>query len=1537
MNKNLTQKIDKKTRFSIRKFSVGIASVAIGQFILSAPQTVVNAQEEIIEHSVENQANQENSVTNPTPQLENTPPANSVTNAASEENVPTINLENTATTTSETVLASNPVDSTPSGDATAPESNQPSGNTATTPNETTPETNEQPESEITELAVVSNTVLNSSNGQRLVLNNLVDALKTSPSGTIVADFIAPSASFYSLFSTSSETLQNEYNVIYVNNGKIGVESRRGSGTHNVSNFVTDNTPITVGDRQIVVLTYDKQNNNTNLNLYVNGQLAKTAQATHHPFESATNMTYAQLGAAKRANQFKWGADFTISNFVVYNQALSGENVSILTDFLRQSTEETPQEPEVPQTPPTTNPDQTGSGNSAGETTPNNGNGASDTNTSADPVIRAEIEKRENVNLNTQNTQRIELAGLKDKIKATPSGTVYLEFKAPSQGFYSLFSTSSNSLADEYTTLFVNNGTVGLESRRGQGGTQNVPNFTGEHERILPKDWVSVALTYEKKEAVTTLNLYVNGQLAKTANTPSHIFETATRMDVAQLGAVKRGNRLRWGANFDIKNFTLYNRPLTTEEIQQRSALFKRETYEVPLPEGAELSDTIRVYEAGVNDGKNADGVASFRIPALLVTDKGTLIAGTDQRHDHSGDWGDIAVTVRRSEDKGASWSASTKLVDIRNNPNAANAAEKSPVTIDMVLVQDPTTKRIFSVYDMFPEGRGVFGMAEQPEQVYSTIEGKKYLNLLKDGETTPYTIRENGVVYNPQGQMTEYRVITQPETAPYENIGDIYRNNELIGNVYFMTNRTSPFRVAKDMFLWMSYSDDDGKTWSKPVDITPQVKTPEMKFHGVGPGTGIVLHTGPNKGRIIVPTYTTNWISHLRGSQSSRVIYSDDHGATWQVGEAVNDNRTIADGTIIHSSTMDHGAEQNTEATVLQLNNGDLKMFMRNLSGRVQMATSKDGGQTWENDIVRFGDVTDVYVQMSVVRVERDGKEYIVLVNANGPGRTEGHVRLAEVGKNGEINWIRHKHIQSGNFAYNSVQQIDADTFGVLFEHNAGNQNSYNIDFKKFNWNFLISEDPEQPVSKIKEISILEDDMIKVAFTETVLAVNSPNLTLSNGNTATFVSQLSDKELTYRITPADLGALIVGVANGEIANVNRLNVDVVGVIKNKDDNNIPNVGQLNNKRLTISGESVYQPGKGLDNLIDGNHDTVTELLWDVESNHVNGALPPAVTLPQVITIKVSKGNPVKLHSLLLSKRTPGNGTLTKYSIKAYKEGLEVYDSGEIDIPFEQSEVFYAFNRITEADTVQLIPSEARTSKATINNKMLTLRELKLYVVTDEETLPTEPVVLVDEVTGIRVELPAEIAKQVKSMDIEDVDEEELGKFSDLIRNSDADLFGFVFRNAIGEKLDLTVGVPVTMPIDSGKKVTRVIYYNREHHTVKDIAFKQEGNQVFFTAPHFSIYGVVYAAPTIEQPNVPAPKLDNSIQNPKQGMNANKTNNSTTLVANGSLDVTTQAKAKNDTATLPATGEDNTYAIFGVAALSILSGLGMIVTHKKEQD
>ena len=85
--------------------------------------------------------------------------------------------------------------------------------------------------------------------------------------------------------------------------------------------------------------------------------------------------------------------------------------------------------------------------------------------------------------------------------------------------------------------------------------------------------------------------------------------------------------------------------------------------------------------------------------------------------------------------------------------------------------------------------------------------------------------------------------------------------------------------VLNTSYLWMVTSDDDGKTWSDPVDITPQVKEDWCLFFGTGPGVGIQLHTGDYDGRLVVPIYTAN--SNVGGSQSSAVIYSDDHGATW--------------------------------------------------------------------------------------------------------------------------------------------------------------------------------------------------------------------------------------------------------------------------------------------------------------------------------------------------------------------------------------------------------------------------------------------------------------------------------------------------------------------------------------------------------------------------------------------------------------------------------------------------------------------------------
>jgi len=463
----------------------------------------------------------------------------------------------------------------------------------------------------------------------------------------------------------------------------------------------------------------------------------------------------------------------------------------------------------------------------------------------------------------------------------------------------------------------------------------------------------------------------------------------------------------------------------------------------------------------------------------------------------------------------------------------------------MVLAQDTETKRIFSVYDMFPEGKGIFGMSAEKEEAYKEINGKTYQILYREGENGAYTIRENGVVYTPDGQATDYRVVVNPVKPGYSDKGDLYQGDQLLGNIYFTSNKTSPFRIAKDSYLWMSYSDDDGKTWSAPQDITPMVKADWMKFLGVGPGVGITLQNGPHKGRIVVPVYTTNRTNHLNGSQSSRIIYSDDHGKTWHMGGGVNDNRTLYDGTVVDSSNMNNYYAQNTEASVVQLNNGQLKLFMRGLTGDLQVATSNDGGITWDNYVARY-DVPDVYVQMAATHTVQDGKEYILLANANGPGRKNGHIRVARVEEDGELTWLHHHLIQEGEYAYNSLQQIGPKEFGLLYEHHEAGGNPYTLSFKKFNWDFLTKERISPKEAKVKNVIEKWPGILAVEFDSEVLVNKIPTLQLANGKKVNFMTQYDTKTLLFTIDKSDRGQEITGLASGAIESMHNLPVSLEG-------------------------------------------------------------------------------------------------------------------------------------------------------------------------------------------------------------------------------------------------------------------------------------------------------------------------------------------------------------------------------------------------------
>ena len=763
-------------------------------------------------------------------------------------------------------------------------------------------------------------------------------------------------------------------------------------------------------------------------------------------------------------------------------------------------------------------------------------------------VNTAVEKNDLV-INAANNQRDDLTSDLEKLKKLQDATVHMEFKpdASAPRFYNLFSVSSDTKENEYYTMSVFDNTALIEGRDANGA-QFYDKYTDAPLKVRPGQWNSVTFTVEKPTTeVPTgrVRLYVNGVLSRTSLKSGKFIKDMPDVNHVQIGATKRGSKTVWGSNLQVRNLTVYDRALTQDEVRTRSQLFERGDLRQELPEGAEISKKTDVFTAGKNGQSNPDGINSYRIPALLKTDKGTLIAGADERRLHHYDWGDIGMVVKRSEDKGQTWGDRITLTNLRDNPKAKDQNIGSPVNIDMVLVQDTETKRIFSVYDMFPEGKGIFGMSSEREVAYKEIDGKTYQILYREGENGAYTIRENGVVYTPDGQATDYRVVVNPVKPAYSDKGDLYQGEQLLGNIYFTSNKTSPFRIAKDSYLWMSYSDDDGKTWSAPQDITPMVKADWMKFLGVGPGVGITLQNGPHKGRIVVPVYTTNRTNHLNGSQSSRIIYSDDHGKTWHMGGGVNDNRTLHDGTVVDSSNMNNYYAQNTESSIVQLNNGQLKLFMRGLTGDLQVATSNDGGITWDNNVARY-DVPDVYVQMAATHTVQDGKEYILLANANGPGRKNGYIRVARVEEDGELTWLHHHLIQEGEYAYNSLQQIGPKEFGLLYEHHEAGGNPYTLSFKKFNWDYLTKERLASKEVKVTAAMEKWPGIIAMEFDSEVLVNQAPTLKLANGKTATFMTQYDTKTLLFTIAPEDIGQKVTAIEAGAIESMHNLPVSVIG-------------------------------------------------------------------------------------------------------------------------------------------------------------------------------------------------------------------------------------------------------------------------------------------------------------------------------------------------------------------------------------------------------
>ncbi len=120
-------------------------------------------------------------------------------------------------------------------------------------------------------------------------------------------------------------------------------------------------------------------------------------------------------------------------------------------------------------------------------------------------------------------------------------------------------------------------------------------------------------------------------------------------------------------------------------------------------------------------------------------------------------------------------------------------------------------------------------------------------------------------------------------------------------------------------------SADDGVTWSKPQNITAQVKQPEWRLCFNGPGNGIQLRGGT----LVFP-------AQFKGSNNvphSCFVASTDHGATWRISPAAIPGRPPT-----------------SESAMAELGDGSLLLSMRDESRSGQRAWAR---WEWKGDVLK--------------------------------------------------------------------------------------------------------------------------------------------------------------------------------------------------------------------------------------------------------------------------------------------------------------------------------------------------------------------------------------------------------------------------------------------------------------------------------------------------------------------------------------------------------------------------------------------------------
>ncbi|MFC7305632.1 exo-alpha-sialidase [Streptomyces monticola] len=228
--------------------------------------------------------------------------------------------------------------------------------------------------------------------------------------------------------------------------------------------------------------------------------------------------------------------------------------------------------------------------------------------------------------------------------------------------------------------------------------------------------------------------------------------------------------------------------------------------------------------------------------------------------------------------------------------------------------------------------------------------------------------------------------------------------------------------------VFVQSSRDDGRSFTRPREITRDVKLPHWRWYATGPGHALALTRGPHAGRLVIPA--NHSVAPPEGSTDTgqepryygaHAFYSDDGGRSWELGfvedayEGVNNaNESIAaqlpDGRLYFSARDQHGTS----------------------AGNRLDSYSSDGGASLDRPYAVQPTLSDVpVVQGSVLQLAgRDGGLLF-----SGPSLPTARQSMA-VWRSGDGGGTFRKvrTLSSQKAAYSDLVQVGRRTVGILYE-----------------------------------------------------------------------------------------------------------------------------------------------------------------------------------------------------------------------------------------------------------------------------------------------------------------------------------------------------------------------------------------------------------------------------------------------------------------------------------------------------------------------